>query len=491
MTPGLAFFYGGLVRRKNVLSIMMQSFISMGVVTVIWMVFGFSLSFGRTGYVYGNPFDFIGLRDVGLNPDDRYGASIPLAAFFVFQEMFAVITPALITGAFADRVAFGPYLIFLIFWVLLVYAPVCHWIWGGGWMAMLGIKDFAGGMVVHATAGTAALVSVMIVGSRRLKPGEVPAPHNVAFVALGTGMLWFGWFGFNGGSALAANGQAALAWANTDIAGSMAMVTWMVMDTIRTHHPSMVSTLTGAVAGLATVTPAAGYIRPWAAVVFGLLAGVVCYMACELRKKMKLDDALDVFGCHGVGGLLGTVLLGIFADESVGGYGGAVSGKPIAIAWQLLGATVTCAWSFVMSYAIMRVIDRFWSMRVPADVEEKGLDLWLHGEVAYHFYEEKEKEGGDIGPMTSQELAIIPIPTPPNYEPREHPAATATVSGGMEADSAGMSAPAPVASPAPADPVLEVLPAPLAPPAAPLAPSVASTPVAAAPAAPQPLATDV
>ncbi|MGO9659457.1 MAG: ammonium transporter, partial [Acidimicrobiales bacterium] len=316
MTPGLAFFYGGLVRRKNFLAIMMQSFISMGVVTVIWVAVGYSLAFsGNVGGVIGN-FSWTFLRNVGAKPGP-WAPHIPALAHFIFQEMFAIITPALITGAFADRVHFKSYLKFLVAWSLLVYVPIVHWIWGGGFLAKWGVLDFAGGMVVHTSAGFAALASVWVVGARKVAPGESVLPHNVAFVGLGTGLLWFGWFGFNGGSALAANGIAAQAFVNTDIAASVAMCAWTAISWWRSSKPSVVGAFTGAVAGLACITPCAGYVPTWAAFVIGVLAGGVCYLAVEFRNRMKWDDALDVWAVHGVGGLLGSILLGVFAYVAV------------------------------------------------------------------------------------------------------------------------------------------------------------------------------
>src|SRR5438874_3557579 len=327
MTPGLAFFYGGLVRRKNFLAIMMQSFISMGVVTTIWVVVGYSLAFsGGKGGVIGN-LDWIGLRHVGESPGP-WAPRIPAAAHFVFQEMFAIITPALITGAFADRVRFKSYLKFLVVWSVLVYVPLVHWIWGGGFLAKGGALDFAGGMVVHTSAGFAALASVWVVGARKFLPGEKTIPHNVAFVALGTGLLWFGWFGFNAGSALAANGVAAQAFVNTDIAGSIAMCTWLAISWLRDGKPSLVGAFTGAVAGLACITPCAGYVPTWAAFFIGLAAGSICYAAVMFRERRRWGDALDVWAAHGVGGLMGTIVLGVFAylTVSAAGADGLVSG---------------------------------------------------------------------------------------------------------------------------------------------------------------------
>lgn len=385
MTPGLAFFYGGLVRRKNVLTIMMQSFISMGVVTLIWVVFGFSLAFGPdVGGIIGN-LDYAFLQGVGAAPHAVYGPTIPFLVFFSFQEMFAIITPALITGAFADRVSFKSYLIFLVFWSILVYIPFCHWLWGGGFLAQLGMVDFAGGVVVHISAGIAALATVFFVGKRKILPGEKTGPHNIAFVALGTGLLWFGWFGFNGGSALAANGTAALAFVNTDVAGSLAMLTWLAISWVKEGRPSMVGVLTGAVAGLATVTPAAGYIPVWAAALVGIICGFVCYYAVQLRIKLDWDDALDVWGVHGVGGILGTILVGVFASTSVGTISGLIDGSSTQLFIQFAGTVICVAYAFAVTYIILKVINIFTPVRVPDTVEEKGLDEMIHGEAAYDF----------------------------------------------------------------------------------------------------------
>jgi len=383
MTPGLAFFYGGLVRKKNVLTIMMQSFISMGIVTFIWVFGGFSLAFGKDiGGIIGN-LQYFGLQGVGFAPNPSYGPTIPFLVFFVYQEMFAVITPALITGAFADRVTFKSYLIFLVFWSVLIYIPVCHWIWGGGFLAKLGVVDFAGGIVVHVTAGVAALASVIFVGKRKILAGESTAPHNIAFVGLGTGLLWFGWFGFNGGSALAANGIAAVAWANTDIAGSIAMIVWLLISWIHEKKPSMVGALTGAVAGLATITPCAGYVKPWAAVIIGIAAGSICYVAVQLRTKHNLDDALDVWGCHGVGGILGSILVGVFASSAINGVNGLFYGDVHQFLIQLLGVSICGGYAFIVTMILLKVINIFTPVRVDEKAEIKGLDEALHGEVAY------------------------------------------------------------------------------------------------------------
>ncbi len=367
MTPGLAFFYGGLVRRKNVLTIMMQSFISMGIVTIIWVFGGFSLMYGKDiAGIVGDPLQYFGLRGVAtatlLISDSTQ--TIPLTAYFVFQEMFAIITPALITGAFADRVSFKSYLIFLVLWSVLVYAPIAHWVWGGGFLAQMGFADFAGGLVVHTSAGFAALASILIIGKRRVKKGEKLAPHNVTYVALGAALLWFGWFGFNGGSALGSNGLAALAFVNTDVGASLAMVTWMLIDWVRHGRPNIVGALTGSVAGLATITPAAGYVQPWAAALIGIVTAFVCYGAILLRGRMGWDDALDVWGVHGVGGALGTILVGVFAGAAVNHVSGLIEGNVHQFLVQLLGVGIAIVYSFVLTYALLWLVNLITPVRV-------------------------------------------------------------------------------------------------------------------------------
>ena len=385
MTPGLAFFYGGLVRRKNFLAIMMQSFISMGIVTFIWVAVGYSMAFSGNllGGLIGN-LDWAFLNGVGETPGP-WAPTIPAVAHFTYQEMFAIITPALITGAFADRVNFKSYLKFLVLWSLFVYVPFTHWLWGGGFLAEWGALDFAGGMVVHVSAGMAALASVWVVGSRKFGPGERSIPHNIAFVALGTGLLWFGWFGFNGGSALAANGVAAQAFVNTDIAGSIAMCTWLFITWWKDGKPSLVGAFTGVVAGLACVTPAAGYIPAWSAIVIGLLAGSVCYYAVKLKERMKWDDALDVWAAHGVGGILGSILLGVFASKAINAAGadGLLRGNARFLGIQVAAVAIVATYSFVGTWLILKIIDKFERVRVPDAVEKKGLDSEIHGEAAY------------------------------------------------------------------------------------------------------------
>ncbi|KAF0091722.1 MAG: ammonium transporter Amt family [Fusobacteria bacterium] len=383
MTPGLAFFYGGLVNRKNVLTIMMQSFISMGVVTAIWFLVGFSLAFGTdiNGIIGG--FQHIFLNGVGLEPSAVYGGTIPFVAFYTYQQMFAIITPALITGAFADRVNFKGYLVFLVIWSLLVYIPFTHWIWGGGFLQQLGVIDFAGGIVVHVSAGMAALASIIFIGKRQNLDKLDRTPHNITYVALGAALLWFGWFGFNGGSALHANGIAAAAFVNTDIAGSVAMLTWLIISWYKEKRPSFVGALTGAVAGLATITPAAGYVEPWAAFLIGIASGAVCYMAVQIRTVKKWDDALDVWGVHGVGGILGSILVGVFAVEKIGGVNGLIGGNPKLLLVQTLAVLFTAAYAFIVTYLILVVVNRFVKIRVSPEEELQGLDYSIHKEDAY------------------------------------------------------------------------------------------------------------
>jgi Amt family ammonium transporter len=379
MTPGLAFFYGGLVGRSNTLTIMIQSFASMGITTVMWWLVGYSLCFsGGTNGIFGN-FHNAFLNHVGVN--SVYGPShIPLTVLIVYQMMFAIITPALITGAFTNRVTFKAYLIFLVVWQLAVYYPFVHMLWGGGMLEHWGARDFAGGIVVHASAGFAALASVLYVGKRKF----VDAPHNIPFIALGTGLLWFGWYGFNAGSELKVDHITALAFLNTDIAASFAAVTWLFVEWWFAKKPHFVGLLTGAVAGLATITPAAGYVPIYASVVIGIAAGGVCYAAIQLKNKFKWDDALDVWGVHGVGGLLGIVLLGVFARTAINAAGGAglVDGSS-SFFWKQVAAGLGCSlYAFVFTYAMLRVIDLITPVRVGAEAEH-GLDEAMHGESAY------------------------------------------------------------------------------------------------------------
>jgi Amt family ammonium transporter len=380
MTPGLAFFYGGLVSRRNVLAIMMQSYVSMGWTTVIWFTVGYSLCFsGGAGGVIGN-LDMAFLNGVTLTtPSPTPG--IPLMVHIAYQMMFAIITPALITGAFANRVSFKAYMVFLTLWLFLVYFPFVHMLWGGGILQQWGVLDFAGGIVVHNTAGLAALASVLYVGRRRV----VERAHSVPLVALGTGLLWFGWYGFNAGSEFRVDAVTAVAFLNTDVAASFAAIAWMMVGWWQEKRPSFVGLLTGAVAGLATITPAAGYVSPIAAVLIGIAAGVVCYFAVTLKNRLKWDDALDVWGVHGVGGALGIVLLGLFASKAFNpaGTDGLFGGNPGFLGKQLVAIVLSSAWAFGFTYGMLWLIDRVTPVKVEQTDEERGLDAALHGETAY------------------------------------------------------------------------------------------------------------
>ena len=382
MTPGLAFFYGGLVGRKNVLSIMIQSFVSMGWTTLLWWMFGYSLVFsGGQGGVIGN-LDHAFLR--GIAPTDvlSINNNIPLLVFIAYQMMFAIITPALITGAFANRVKFGPYMIFLTLWMLFVYFPVAHMVWGGGLFATWGVLDFAGGTAVHTTAGFAALASVLFVGRRKILDR---GPHSIPLVALGTALLWFGWYGFNAGSQLKVDEITALAFLNTDIAASIAGLTWLFIAWFIEKKPKFVGLLTGAVAGLVAITPAAGYVSIAGAVSIGFLAGIVCYLAVSWKNRLQLDDALDVWGVHGVGGVLGCILTGVFATKlwNPAGADGLLFGGMNFFLVQTLSVVITAVYAFGFSYGALWLINIFTPVKATLEDEENGLDASLHGEIAY------------------------------------------------------------------------------------------------------------
>jgi len=389
MTPGLAFFYGGLVGRKNVLAIMIQSFVSMGWTTVLWYLYGYSLCFSGDWHgIIGNLNNFC-LRGITLNtpsPND----TIPAIVFIAYQMMFAIITPALISGAFANRVTFKAYMLFLTGWLTFVYFPFVHMVWGGGILQQWGVLDFAGGIVVHNTAGLAALASVLYVGRRRVLDR---GPHSIPLVALGTGMLWFGWYGFNAGSEFRVDAVTATAFLNTDVAASFAAVAWLLVAWTREKKPKFLGLLTGAVAGLATVTPAAGYVSPTTAVIIGVVSGVVCYFAVELKNKLGWDDALDVWGVHGVGGFLGIILLGVFANRAFNpaGVDGLLYGNPAFFYKQVVAVLFSSVWAFGFTYAMLALINVFTPVRVEEAAEEVGLDEILHGEQAYELIPAAEK----------------------------------------------------------------------------------------------------
>ena len=380
MTPGLAFFYGGLVGRQNVLSIMIQSFVSMGVTTILWYVCGYSLCFsGGEGGIIGN-LDMAFLR--GIDAATPYaGGAIPLLVFVAYQMMFAIITPALITGAFSNRVRFPAYLVFLVLWLLLVYFPFVHMIWGGGLLAKWGVLDFAGGIAVHNIAGMAALASVLFVGRRRVTE---QGPHSIPLVALGTGLLWFGWYGFNAGSQLRVDHITALAFLNTDVAASFAAVVWLVIEWSRVRKPRFVGLLTGAVAGLATITPAAGYVTTGTAAIIGIIAGGVCYLAVELKNRLHWDDALDVWGVHGVGGALGIILLGVFGSLAVNpaGADGLLHGNAAFFVKQVAAVAGSSLYAFGFTWGMLWLIDKVTPVRTTEQME-RTLDQSLHGEQAY------------------------------------------------------------------------------------------------------------
>jgi len=379
--PGVALFYGGMVRKKNVLATAMQSFSTACVMTVLWMVIGYSLAFSNGGvfndYIGGlsNLFLF-GLTKEGLTN------TIPESVFMTFQMTFAIITPALITGAFADRMKFSAILIFLSLWMLLVYAPICHWVWGGGFLGGDGVLDFAGGTVVHINSGVAGLVAAYVVGPRKGYGTENMAPHNLVLSVIGASLLWVGWFGFNAGSAVAANGAAGMAMAVTQIAAASAALTWMFAEWILHGRPSVLGAISGAVAGLVAITPAAGYVAPFGALIIGLIAGGVCLWGVAwLKQKLKYDDSLDAFGVHGLGGIVGAILTGVFASEAIGGTPGLLEGNPGQVVIQLWGIAATIAWTAVISFILLKVVDLTVGLRVSREAEIEGLDITQHGEV--------------------------------------------------------------------------------------------------------------
>ncbi len=381
MTPGLAFFYGGLAGKRNILGIMMQTFVSLGITTILWIAVGYSLSFsGGEGGIIGN-LDWSFLRGIPFNKaysgaDGKY----PEYIFIAYQMMFAIITPALITGAFVNRVTFKAYLIFLVAWQLLVYYPFVHMVWGGGLLAAWGVLDFAGGIVVHATAGFAALASVFYVGKRR---GKQSPPNSIPLVAIGTGLLWFGWYGFNAGSELKVDAITTTAFLNTDVAASFAAITWLIIEWVREGKPKFVGLLTGAVAGLATITPAAGYVPVWAAVAIGISSAIICFAAVSLKNRWGWDDALDVWGVHGMGGLTGTILLGVFASSAINGQSGLLEGNSSFFIKETVAVLGAAAYAFVFTYVMLIVINFITRVKVTEQEEIEGLDVSLHGEQAY------------------------------------------------------------------------------------------------------------
>jgi Amt family ammonium transporter len=386
MTPGLALFYGGMVRSKNILGTILQSFILISVISLEWVYIGYSMSFGPdVGGLVGD-LSWFALNGVTSEPSVNYATTIPQNVFMVYQCMFAIITPALITGAFAERMRFGPFLVFSVFWAVLVYNPVCHWIWGvDGWLGNKGVLDFAGGLVVHLTSGAAALAAVFVIGPRKGYGKDNFMPHNLPMTLIGTGLLWFGWFGFNGGSALAANGIAATAVVSTHLGGMAGMATWTLVEWLHRGKPTALGAASGAIAGLATITPAAGFVGPNAAVIIGLIAGAACYYGVTLKGRFGYDDSLDVVGIHGLGGVIGTICLGVFASKLVnpGGADGLLAGNPAFLGTQIFGVLVVGIYAFAVSWALLKVVDVTIGLRLPIDSEVSGLDLSEHSETAY------------------------------------------------------------------------------------------------------------
>lgn len=386
MTPGLALFYAGMARSKNVLATIMQNFVLLGVIGVQWALIGYSLAFGPDIGGFVGSLEWMGLKGVGAEPFATYSDSLPHFAFMIFQAMFAIITPALITGAWAERLKFSSFLVFIVLWATLVYDPVCHWVWGdGGWLKNLGALDFAGGTVVHINAGVAALAAALVLGKREGWGREAFIPHNLPMTVLGAGLLWFGWFGFNAGSALAADGLAATAFVTTHLATCGAVLSWLIVEWLFRGKPTTLGAATGAVAGLVAITPAAGFVGPMSAILIGLGAGVLCYLACLAKVKLGYDDSLDVVGVHGVGGLWGALATGLFASTAVNAAGadGLFFGNPAQLGIQVVAVGATMIYSFVLSWILLKLVDAVMGLRVTREDEVAGLDLTEHQEAGY------------------------------------------------------------------------------------------------------------
>jgi len=383
MTPGLALFYGGMVRSKNVLNTLMQSFVSLAVVTIIWILYGYSLSFGADkGFLIGG-LDYIGLKGVGMDPGP-FASTVPHYAFMAFQLMFAIITPALITGAFAERFKFSTYLVFIVIWISVVYCPLAHWVWGGGWIgAKLGALDFAGGLVVHIASGASALAAALIVGKRKDYGVRAIPPHNLVLTLLGASLLWFGWFGFNAGSALTSGGLAAAALVTTHCATAAAMLSWLAAEWIHKTKPTALGAASGAVAGLVAITPAAGFVTPLGSLFIGFIAGIICYFAVSFKSLFGYDDSLDAVGVHGIGGTWGAIATALFATAAVNGKNGLFYGSNELIAPQFISVVVAWAFAFVATIIILKILDATMGLRVNEEEEIMGLDLSEHGERGY------------------------------------------------------------------------------------------------------------
>lgn len=426
MTPGLGLFYAGMVRRKNVLGTFQHSFILLGLVGIQWILFGYSLAFGADHGALIGGLNYLGLDGVGLDPRPDLGPTIPHQLFMIYQGMFAIITPALISGAFAERMKFSAYVLFTLLWATLVYDPVAHWVWGGGWIgAKLGAIDFAGGLVVHVLSGVAALCCVLVMGRRKGLGEEEIHPHNLTMTALGTALLWFGWFGFNAGSALAAGQSAVASFVNTNTAAAAATVSWALIEYGHKGKATVLGACSGAVAGLVAITPAAGYVAPMGALAIGLLVPLCCYGAILLKGKLGYDDSLDVFGVHGVGGAFGALATGVFATKAVtavaginGGSGvsGLIEGSTALLTSQALSLAAAAAYSFTLTFVILKAVDALVGLRVTADEEEVGLDLTQHGERGY-IMGPGELIGGGHGspalpPLSELATQALPIEQP-------------------------------------------------------------------------------
>lgn len=387
MTPGLALFYGGLTRSKNVLGTIMHSFIALGIITLVWILWGYSLAFGSdiAGLLGG--LDFLGLAGVGPQPNPDLAANLPHMVFMIFQCMFAIITVALISGGFAERMKFSAFILFIILWSTFVYSPLCHWVWGGGWMGELGALDFAGGAVVHMSSGSAALAAALLLGPRKGFGKQAFIPHNLPMTITGAAILWFGWFGFNAGSALAADGLAANAFVATHIAASTAALGWLIVEKIHRGKPTTLGAASGSVAGLVAITPAAGFVGPISALIIGICAGLVCYSGVLLKEKLAYDDSLDVVGIHGLGGIWGALATGLFASTAInsGGADGLFAGNPAQLGIQAISILATCLFTFVATFIILKFLDKTIGLRVSQEEEEQGLDLSLHSETGYKF----------------------------------------------------------------------------------------------------------
>ncbi len=387
MTPGLALFYGGLTRSKNVLGTVMHSFMALGIITLVWILWGYSLAFGSDIAGLFGGLDFLGLAGVGPQPNPDLAANLPHTVFMIFQCMFAIITVALISGGFAERMKFSAFVLFIVLWSTFVYSPLCHWVWGGGWMGELGALDFAGGAVVHMSSGSAALAAALLIGPRKGFGKHSFIPHNLPMTIAGAAILWFGWFGFNAGSALAADGLAANAFVATHIAASTAVLGWLIIEKIHRGKPTTLGAASGCVAGLVAITPAAGFVGPISALIIGICAGLVCYGGVLLKEKLAYDDSLDVVGIHGLGGIWGALATGIFASTAInsGGADGLFAGNPVQLGIQAISVVATCLFTFVATFIILKILDKTIGLRVSHEEEEQGLDLSLHSETAYKF----------------------------------------------------------------------------------------------------------